>query len=202
MLPIGAASPAGGQCSFSASEGVALWAPGCEIEFADPFSDEFVPTAWVQGTSQASVITSAALTALMSYQPTLTVAQAENDLLAGAGPSHQLNVAAAFELAGLGAIVEQGDAAIPPRTTTARRRRAAAAGGRTARRAAGDDEASSCKHQERELVSPKTPPPAHHAPCGRPRALARALRQGQGTLGSANPSSRLLAGVRATRASG
>jgi hypothetical protein len=113
VLPIGAASPAGGQCSFSASEGVALWAPGCEIEFANPFTDEFVPTAWVQGTSQASVIASAALTALMSYAPTLTVAQAESDLLASAGPSHQLNVAAAFELAGLGSVVQAGNAAIP-----------------------------------------------------------------------------------------
>ena len=67
----------------------------------------------MQGTSDASVITAAALTALMSYAPTLTVAQAENLLVTTAAVGH-LNVAGAFEAAGLGSIVAAGNAAIPP----------------------------------------------------------------------------------------
>jgi hypothetical protein len=113
VLPVGSGTIAGGICSFSAGEGVGLFAPGCELEFADPLTDEYVPSEYVQGTSEASVIASAALTALMSYAPTLNVAQAENLLVTTAVAGH-LNVAGAFEAAGLGSVVAAGNAAIPP----------------------------------------------------------------------------------------
>jgi hypothetical protein len=118
VLSVGAGTSAGGTCSFSASEGVGLSAPGCELDFADPFKDEYEPTEYAQGTSEASAITSAALTALMSYAPTLTVAQAENLLVTTAVNGH-LNVAGAFEAAGLGSVVVAGNAAIPPEPTPA-----------------------------------------------------------------------------------
>lgn len=113
VLSVGAGTSTGGACSFSASENVGIFAPGCELDFADPFKDEYEPTEYVQGTSDASVIASAALTALMSYAPTLTLAQAENLLVTTAVSGH-LNVAGAFEAAGLGSVVAAGNAAIPP----------------------------------------------------------------------------------------
>jgi hypothetical protein len=116
VLSVGAGTISGGTCPFSASEGVGLFAPGCELDFADPFKDEYAPAEWVQGTSDAAVITAAALTALMSYAPTLTVAQAENLLVTTAVAGH-LNVAAAFEAAGLGSIVSAGNAGIPPESS-------------------------------------------------------------------------------------
>lgn len=112
VLSVGAGTNTGGTCSFSASEKVGIFAPGCEVEFADPITDNFAPDEYVQGTSDASVITAAALTALVSYAPTLTLAQAENLLVTTAVAGH-LNVAGAFEAAGLGSIVAAGNAAIP-----------------------------------------------------------------------------------------
>ncbi len=120
VLSVGASTSTGGTCSFSASEGVGMFAPGCALDFADPFKDEYEPTEYVQGTSDASVIVSAALTALMSYAPTLTVAQAENLLVTTAVSGH-LNVAGAFEAAGLGSVVAAGNAAIPPEPAPASR---------------------------------------------------------------------------------
>lgn len=113
VLSIGAGTSTGGTCSFSANEGVGLFAPGCGLDFADPFKDQYAPTEYVQGTSEASVIAAASLTALLSYAPTLTVAQAENLLVTTAVAGH-LNVAGAFEAAGLGSVVAAGNAAIPP----------------------------------------------------------------------------------------
>jgi Subtilase family len=116
VISVGAGTITGGTCSFSATETVGIFAPGCELDFADPFSDEYEPTEYAQGTSEASVIAAASLTALMSYAPKLTLAQAENLLVTTAVAGH-LNVAAAFEAAGLGSIVAAGNAAIPPEPT-------------------------------------------------------------------------------------
>ncbi len=119
VLSVGAGTSTGGTCSFSATESVGLFAPGCELDFADPFSDEYEPTEYAQGTSEASVIAAASLTALMSYAPRLTLAQAENLLVTTAVAGH-LNVAAAFEAAGLGSVVAAGNAAIPPEPSAAK----------------------------------------------------------------------------------
>ena len=118
VLSVGAGTIAGGICSFSASEGVGLFAPGCELDFADPFADEYEPNEYVQGTSDASDMTDTSLTALMSYAPTLTVAQDENLLVTTAVNGH-LNVAGAFEAAGLANVVAAGNAAIPPEPSPA-----------------------------------------------------------------------------------
>jgi hypothetical protein len=113
VLSVGAGTISGGICSFSASESVGLYAPGCELEFANPLTDEYNSSEYVQGTSEASDITVTALTALMDYAPTLTVAEDENLLVTTAVDRH-LDVAGAFEAAGLGSVVAAGNAAIPP----------------------------------------------------------------------------------------
>ncbi len=112
VLSVGAGTPAGGVCSFSATEGVGIFAPGCELDFADPLSDVYEPTEFAQGTSDASDVTDASLTALMTYDQQLTVAQAENLFVQTENSGH-LNVAGAFEAAGLGQVVAAGNAAIP-----------------------------------------------------------------------------------------
>jgi hypothetical protein len=112
VLSVGAGTPSGGVCSFSATEGVDIFAPGCELDFADPLSDAYEAAEFAQGTSDASDVTDASLTALMSYDPQLTVAQAEN-LFVTTETSGHLNVAGAFEAAGLGQVVAAGNAAIP-----------------------------------------------------------------------------------------
>jgi Subtilase family len=112
VLSVGAGTIAGGTCSFSATEGVGIFAPGCELDFANPLTDEYASIEYIQGTSEASDIADTALTALMDYG-SLPVAQAENLLVTTAVSGH-LNVAGAFEAAGLGSIVAAGNAAIPP----------------------------------------------------------------------------------------
>jgi hypothetical protein len=119
VISVGAGTIAGGTCSFSATENVGMFAPGCELDFADPFTGEYEPTEYVQGTSDASVIAAASLTALMSYAHGLTLAQAENLLVTTAVAGH-LNVAGAFEAAGLGSVVAAGNAAIPPEPSAAK----------------------------------------------------------------------------------
>jgi hypothetical protein len=104
------AGAAGSPCNFSATQGLTFYAPGCGLDEADPFTDQ--PTCCGDGTSQASAFTAAVLVALMSYDPTLGYATAEQ-LLVSTATDGNLNVAAAFQAAGLGAIVTQGNANIP-----------------------------------------------------------------------------------------
>jgi hypothetical protein len=100
----------GSPCNFSATQGLTFFAPGCGVDEADPFTDE--PTCCGNGTSQASAFAAAVLVALMSYDPTLSYTKAEQ-LLVSTATDGNLNVAAAFEADGLGAIVAQGTANIP-----------------------------------------------------------------------------------------
>ncbi len=100
----------GAPCSFSADQGVVLYAPGCGLDDADPFSD--APYCCDDGTSQASAFTAAVIVALMSYDPTLTYTKAEQ-LLTSTSQSGDLDVAAAFQADGLGQIVAEGNANIP-----------------------------------------------------------------------------------------
>jgi hypothetical protein len=71
VLGVAASDTAGGAlCSFSNwSEGLLL-APGCDLDGADPASGEAAYDYW-QGSSEASAITDAALTALLAYKPAL-----------------------------------------------------------------------------------------------------------------------------------
>jgi hypothetical protein len=101
----------GAPCSFTATQGVALYAPGCGLDVADPFSDQ--PSCCADGTSQASAFTAAVIVALMSYDPTLTYTKAEQLLVSNAAPSGDLDVGAAFRADGLGQVVTAGQANIP-----------------------------------------------------------------------------------------
>ncbi len=115
VLAVGAGDPSNGICSFSAT--ATLYAPGCNLDMADPFTDVYEPLSGDNGTSQASAFTSAVIVALMSYDPKLKASAAEQ-LLIQNETNGFLNVAAAFQADNLGSIVSQGNANIPTTTTT------------------------------------------------------------------------------------
>jgi hypothetical protein len=122
----------GAVCSFSADQGVTLYAPGCGLDAADPFSDQ--PLCCYDGTSEASAFTAAVIVALMSYDTTLSYTKAEQ-LLVGTANDGDLDVAAAFQADGLAEIVSEGNANIPqpassasPTTTTGTTTRSAGTG--------------------------------------------------------------------------
>jgi hypothetical protein len=104
------ATAIGATCSFSANEGLTFFAPGCGLDQAEPFTDK--PICCGNGTSQAAAFTAAVLVALMSYDPPLSYSAAEQ-LLVSTATDGDLNVAAAFEAAGLSSIVEAGNRNIP-----------------------------------------------------------------------------------------
>ena len=123
MLAVGARASghrATADLHFSADQGLTFYAPGCGLDQADPSTDQ--PTCCGNGTSQASAFAAAVLVALMSYDPTLTYAKAEQ-LLVSHRHRRRPRRAAAFKADGLGAIVTAGNANIPkpapaPPTTT------------------------------------------------------------------------------------
>jgi hypothetical protein len=124
VLGVGAsdASPAtrGAICSFSdRGAGLALLAPGCAsqtgpggagngIEIA--FSDDGTP-AWAEGTSEAAVLVSAAEASMRAYSPALGYSQAQGCITSTLANGGNLDVAAAFNACGLGAVVSAGMAA-------------------------------------------------------------------------------------------
>lgn len=112
VLSVGATdTQGGGFCSFSnRGEGLRLLAPGCDLDGAEPTSGTPNYNYW-QGTSEASVISAAALDALDSYQPGLSPEAGEKDLTEA--DSGVLNIAQTFRNAGLGAVVSAGEAAEP-----------------------------------------------------------------------------------------
>ncbi len=121
VLGVGAsdANPAsvGAICSFSnRGAGLALLAPGCDsqpgsggggngIEIA--FSDDGSP-AWAEGTSEASVIVSAAEASMRAYAPALSYSQAQGCITSTLANGGNLDVAAAFNACGLGQVVSEG----------------------------------------------------------------------------------------------
>ncbi len=109
------ATTTGAVCSFSADNGISLYAPGCGVDAADPFTD--APLCCDDGTSEASAFTAAVIVALMSYDPTITYTKAEQLLISTAN-NGDLDVAGAFRADGLGQIVTEGTADIPQTTTT------------------------------------------------------------------------------------
>jgi hypothetical protein len=113
-------TPVGSPCSFSATTAVGIMAPGCGLDAASPITDQ--PLCCEDGTSEAAAFTAAVLAALMSYDPSLSYAKAE-DLLVQTANDGNLDVGAAFQADGLGAIVAAGNANTPqppaaPTTTT------------------------------------------------------------------------------------
>jgi hypothetical protein len=109
--------PGGAVCSFSATQGLTFYAPGCGLDEADPFTDQ--PNCCGNGTSQASAFTAGVLVALMSYDPSLTYKHAEQ-LLVSTATDGDLNASAAFAADGLGSVVAAGNASVPkPPATSA-----------------------------------------------------------------------------------
>ena len=110
ILPVGAGDTvSGGVCADTASVGLTFFAPGCFVDQIDTAGNTF---CCGNGTSQASSFASGVLVALRSYARTLTAAQATQLLVSTAHNGH-LDATAAFRAAGLGAIVDAGNAAIP-----------------------------------------------------------------------------------------
>jgi hypothetical protein len=123
VLGVGAsdANPAdlGAFCPFSnRGAGLALLASGCDsqtepgagsgIEIA--FSDDGAP-AWAEGTSEAASIVSAAEASMRAYSPTLSYSQVQGCITSTLANGGNLDIAAAFNACGLGAVVSEGMAA-------------------------------------------------------------------------------------------
>jgi hypothetical protein len=113
VLAVGATDTQDGSlCRFSnRGAGMALTAPGCDLSAADPTSGASDYNYW-QGTSEASVIASAALGALYAYEPGLSPQAGEEDLMGAAAGA--LDIVQAFRRAGLAQLVAQGEAGEPP----------------------------------------------------------------------------------------
>jgi hypothetical protein len=110
IIPVGAGDTVGGGiCPFSASTDLTFFAPGCTIDQIDTAGNTF---CCGNGTSQASAFAAGVYVALRSYAPTLTAAQASQRLVSTGRDGH-LDATAVFRAAGLGAIVDAGNAAIP-----------------------------------------------------------------------------------------
>jgi len=116
VLAVGAGDANNAICSFSATQSLTFYAPGCGLDEADPFTDQ--PACCGNGTSQASAFAAAIIVALMSYDPMLTYDKAQQLLVSTATAGH-LNVEAAFQADGLSAIVSAGNANIPKPPTPA-----------------------------------------------------------------------------------
>jgi hypothetical protein len=115
VLAVGGSDTSNGQrCSFSNfGTGVDLFAPGCELDTANPATGTPESDTY-QGDSEDTAITSAALGALRAYDPLLSPEQAEA-LLTSTTTAGDLNIAGAFDAAGLGALTSYG----PPPTAEA-----------------------------------------------------------------------------------
>lgn len=118
ILAIGASGMSRTPCSFSnGGDTVALLAPGCDLEEADPISGALITE--YAGTSQADAIDAAALAAVRAYEPQLGPKQAEQLLTSTtqtAGGS--LDITALFQGAGLNSVIEAGRRNEPPQTST------------------------------------------------------------------------------------
>ena len=108
MLAVAAADEAGAFCSFAArGAGLDLLGPGCALDMST-FDGQ---PAFGMGSSHATAFVSGILTALRAYRPDLTDDEAERLLVEGAGTSGVVNAEATFRAAGLGGIVDAGNAA-------------------------------------------------------------------------------------------
>ncbi len=114
VLAVGGSDTLTGQpCGFSNfGAGVDLFGPGCELDGANPATG--TPESGIfQGDSEAAAITSAALGALRAYDTTLRPEQAEA-LLTSTTTAGNLDIAGAFNAAGLGALTSYGPPPIVP----------------------------------------------------------------------------------------
>jgi hypothetical protein len=119
VIAVGAgdASPSdlGVLCGFSNRGDLTVIAPGCDTfdgGIDEAFQDDGSP-ALGYGTSQASAITSAVVSAMRAYSPGLSVSEAEDCVTSSAENGGNLYTARAFETCGLGQVVMTGTSAIP-----------------------------------------------------------------------------------------
>lgn len=110
ILAVGAGNRGTIPCSFSPTTGLTFFAPGCGLDQIDTAGNAF---CCGNGTSQASAFAAGVLVALRSYDPALTATRAVELLLSTTRNNGQLDATAAFRAAGLGAVVNAGDAATP-----------------------------------------------------------------------------------------
>lgn len=113
IIAVGAAGENHQKCPFSNwGPGLALLAPGCDLETVDPSSGE--PVAGFYGTSQATVDTAAVVCALDAYRPDLSPEQDRQLLIASAASNNgELDVKGLFEAAGLASVIASGKAREP-----------------------------------------------------------------------------------------
>ena len=118
IVAVGAAGADRTPCSFSnTGPQLALLAPGCDLQEADPVSG--APLDEYAGTSQATAITAAVLAALRAYQPSLGPVQAEQLLTNTARTAGgALDVTKLFQTAGLSNVIEAGERNEPPPPAT------------------------------------------------------------------------------------
>jgi hypothetical protein len=116
ILAVGAAGALRTICPFSnTGPQVALLAPGCDLQEADPATGTLIED--FAGTSQASAITAAVLAALRAYRPDLGPVQAEQLLTSTAqSAGGVLDVTALFQAAGLGSVIAAGQRNEPSRS--------------------------------------------------------------------------------------
>jgi hypothetical protein len=114
IFAVGATDTDGALCSFAASgAAVDLYAPACPDDVAMPATGD---DAWASGSSEATAFAAAILAQLRALRPDLAPAQAEALLTttaASGAAGRFLDVAGAFNTAGLAAQLAQGAAAAP-----------------------------------------------------------------------------------------
>lgn len=113
IIAVGAAGENHQRCPFSNwGPGLALLAPGCNLDTVDPSTGE--PVSGFYGTSQATADTAAVVCALDAYRPELSPEQNRQLLTTSASMnSGELDVAALFDAAGLGSVIASGEAREP-----------------------------------------------------------------------------------------
>lgn len=121
VVAVGAATASGAMCDFAAGPPDVV-APGCALDVAIPSTGA---PAWAQGSSEASVQTSAVAAQLVSHHPELDPDAAENLLFSsarGAEGGLAIDVARLWHAAGLDALLLAGAAARPTIDTGPRTR--------------------------------------------------------------------------------
>ncbi len=110
IIAVGAAGENHERCPFSNwGPGLALLAPGCDLDTVDPSTGE--PVSGFYGTSQATADTAAVVCALDAYRPDLSPEDNRQLLTISASANGgELDVTALFEAAGLGSVIASGKA--------------------------------------------------------------------------------------------
>jgi hypothetical protein len=103
------------RCGFSNSSSSSILAPGCDTAAGgiDEVFEDDGTQAFGYGTSQATALAAAVLSAMRAYAPAISAAEGELCLAASERDSGIMDVARAFNSCGLAGVVRAGLAAIP-----------------------------------------------------------------------------------------